>query len=289
MASACAVRSGERPIILAAAAAAPKTPERGRGVPARLVVDRVERASELGLDLDAGDEGHEQRGAGGVLPLCQGERGGQDRHRRVTRQRLLHVIVVEGVRRRPVRERGVLHRGAEVSARDRGLLDSAPMRDQGAHARRRHLGGPGQHHAQGVEDRPAGRPHRRLGELVERLGGHVRRKLLDHRRSALILRAHVSFSLGPAPPGPAFEHLRDRPGHVAGFSLTPDQTAGSRISDIDGQITPARYDRQRADPARRRSKRLPNLADAQALLEVFPELASGLSAEERARLDELPG
>ena len=43
-----------------------------------------------------------------------------------------------------------------------------------------------------------------------------------------------------------------------------------------------------ADPARRRSKRLQDLADAQALLEVFPELASGLSAEERARLDELP-
>ena len=44
-----------------------------------------------------------------------------------------------------------------------------------------------------------------------------------------------------------------------------------------------------ADPARRRSKRLQDLADAQALLEVFPELAAGLSAEERARMDELPG
>jgi len=44
-----------------------------------------------------------------------------------------------------------------------------------------------------------------------------------------------------------------------------------------------------ADPARRRSKRLQDLADAEALLEVFPELASELSAEERARLDQLPG
>jgi hypothetical protein len=44
-----------------------------------------------------------------------------------------------------------------------------------------------------------------------------------------------------------------------------------------------------ADPAQRRSKRLQELADAQALLEVFPELASELSAEERACLDELPG
>jgi hypothetical protein len=39
-----------------------------------------------------------------------------------------------------------------------------------------------------------------------------------------------------------------------------------------------------ADLARRRSKRLQDLADAQALLEAFPELASGLTAEERARM-----
>ncbi len=47
--------------------------------------------------------------------------------------------------------------------------------------------------------------------------------------------------------------------------------------------------RAASDPARRRSKRLQDFADAQALLELFPELASGLSAEERSRLDELPG
>jgi len=46
--------------------------------------------------------------------------------------------------------------------------------------------------------------------------------------------------------------------------------------------------RAAADPARRRSKRLQDLADAQALLEAFPDLARGLSAAERARLDELP-
>jgi hypothetical protein len=44
-----------------------------------------------------------------------------------------------------------------------------------------------------------------------------------------------------------------------------------------------------ADAARSRSKRLQDLVDAQALLEVFPDLASELNAEERARLDELPG
>ncbi len=47
--------------------------------------------------------------------------------------------------------------------------------------------------------------------------------------------------------------------------------------------------RAASDPARRRSKRLQDLADAQALLEAFPDLVRELSAEERARLDELPG
>ena len=43
-----------------------------------------------------------------------------------------------------------------------------------------------------------------------------------------------------------------------------------------------------SDPARRRSKRLQDLADAQALLETNPELAQHLSADEREVLDRLP-
>lgn len=43
-----------------------------------------------------------------------------------------------------------------------------------------------------------------------------------------------------------------------------------------------------SDPARRRSKRLQDLADAQALLETHPELAQHLSADEREVLDQLP-
>lgn len=43
-----------------------------------------------------------------------------------------------------------------------------------------------------------------------------------------------------------------------------------------------------SDPARRRSKRLQDLADVQALLEARPDLAQLLSAEERAVLDKLP-
>jgi hypothetical protein len=42
------------------------------------------------------------------------------------------------------------------------------------------------------------------------------------------------------------------------------------------------------DPARRRSKRLQDLADAQALIESTPTLARELSATERALLDQLP-
>jgi hypothetical protein len=46
--------------------------------------------------------------------------------------------------------------------------------------------------------------------------------------------------------------------------------------------------RAAADPARRRSKRLQDLADAQALLEATPALAEELTPTERALLDQLP-
>ena len=46
--------------------------------------------------------------------------------------------------------------------------------------------------------------------------------------------------------------------------------------------------RAAADPARRRSKRLQDLADAQALLESTPTLLPELSVAERALLDQLP-
>lgn len=46
--------------------------------------------------------------------------------------------------------------------------------------------------------------------------------------------------------------------------------------------------RSGTDPARRRSKRLQDLADAQALLETHPEFAQHLSADEREVLDRLP-
>lgn len=47
--------------------------------------------------------------------------------------------------------------------------------------------------------------------------------------------------------------------------------------------------RAASDPARRRSKRLQDLADVQSLLESTPELVQELTTEERALLDQLPG
>ena len=46
--------------------------------------------------------------------------------------------------------------------------------------------------------------------------------------------------------------------------------------------------RDGSDPARRRSKRLQDLADVQSLLEENPDLIHGLTADERALLDKLP-
>lgn len=43
-----------------------------------------------------------------------------------------------------------------------------------------------------------------------------------------------------------------------------------------------------SDPARRRSKRLQDLGDAQALLEAYPGLREALAPEERSVLDRLP-
>jgi hypothetical protein len=47
--------------------------------------------------------------------------------------------------------------------------------------------------------------------------------------------------------------------------------------------------RAAADPAPRRSKRLQDLADAQALIEVTSDLAAELTPAERALLDQAPG
>jgi hypothetical protein len=72
--------------------------------------------------------------------------------------------------------------------------------------------------------------------------------------------------------------------------------AGAELLELDG--VPLRVIRRAdllheklraaADPARRRSKRLQDLADAQSLLESDPALAAELTAAESAILDRLP-
>jgi hypothetical protein len=56
------------------------------------------------------------------------------------------------------------------------------------------------------------------------------------------------------------------------------------------QVADLLHEKMRAaiDPARRRSKRLQDLADAEALIEANPELTQQLRLEERAILDRLP-
>jgi hypothetical protein len=64
--------------------------------------------------------------------------------------------------------------------------------------------------------------------------------------------------------------------------------AGVRLSIIGRADLLREKLRAATDPARRRSKRLQDLVDAQSLLEAFPDLAHVLTPEERARLDSLP-
>jgi hypothetical protein len=80
---------------------------------------------------------------------------------------------------------------------------------------------------------------------------------------------------------PALADAISRAGLVAAGSL--------RLRVI--QVTDLLHEKLRAgsDPARRRSKRLQDLADAQAILEQRPELDRELTQDERALLEGLPG
>jgi hypothetical protein len=73
---------------------------------------------------------------------------------------------------------------------------------------------------------------------------------------------------------------------VARAVEVPIHGVGLRVLEVADLL----HEKLRAgsDPARRRSKRLQDLADAQALLEQDPGLRDRLSAAERAILDKLP-
>ena len=73
---------------------------------------------------------------------------------------------------------------------------------------------------------------------------------------------------------------------VARSVEVPIHGVGLRVLEVADLL----HEKLRAgsDPARRRSKRLQDLADAQALLEQDPGLYARLSPAERALLDDLP-
>jgi hypothetical protein len=91
-------------------------------------------------------------------------------------------------------------------------------------------------------------------------------------------------------PGDTPVQLTDDPALAGAVSRAEEVEIGGVRLRIIGRAD-LLHEKLRAacDPARRRSKRLQDFADAQVLLEAFPDLARGLSAEERARLDRLPG
>lgn len=103
--------------------------------------------------------------------------------------------------------------------------------------------------------------------------------------------------------GAAFEHSENwssTDGTPVQFSDDPALAAAVVAADevlLEGvplrviRVEDLLHEKLRAgsDPARRRSKRLQDLADVQALLEAKPDLADVLTAEERAVLDALPG
>lgn len=102
--------------------------------------------------------------------------------------------------------------------------------------------------------------------------------------------------------GAAFEHSENwtaADGTPVQFSddpaLTPAVLAAGEVL-LEGvalrviRIEDLLHEKLRAgsDPSRRRSKRLQDLADVQAILEARPDLGRALTVEERAVLDQLP-
>ena len=93
-------------------------PERGRAVPAALIVARIHRAAEPRFDLESDDVGVEQRAAGGAGQLRRREHRRHQRRARMRERDEAHVVVVERVRGGAVGERRVRARSPRRGARD---------------------------------------------------------------------------------------------------------------------------------------------------------------------------
>lgn len=99
----------------------------------------------------------------------------------------------------------------------------------------------------------------------------------------------------------SFEHSNWAAGDGTPVQFSDDPMLGAAVLSagevvVDGLALPViravdllhQKIRAAADPARRRSKRLQDLGDAEALIEAYPELAREVSSEERAVLGRLP-
>jgi hypothetical protein len=90
-------------------------------------------------------------------------------------------------------------------------------------------------------------------------------------------------------PGDTPVRFRDDPALAGAVTRAVEvPVAGQRLRVIGRADLLHEKLRAGSDPARRRSKRLQDLADAQALLEADAELVATLAPEERALLDRLP-
>ena len=178
--------------------------DRRRRVPAADVVIGVERAADGGVDLEAEHVRERERAAVRHLRFAGGQRGGEQRHARVTHQREVRVVEVVRVSRDAVGERGPRRRRAERRADDRRERHAAFDADRTSHDRGRWLARARQHHAQRIERRA---PHAR-----ESLGRDIVERGLDDELGETCGRAHVETiadASGPGNPG-ATAPIRER-------------------------------------------------------------------------------
>ena len=113
---------------------------------------RGHEASQPRGDLDAGHEGGETGAARSALGLTEGEDCRVDRRRRVSQHGLEDVVVVEGVRGRPVRHGGLIGADPRRTADDRGLRMGALIQHFGGQDGRHRFATSGQTHPQPVDE-----------------------------------------------------------------------------------------------------------------------------------------
>src|SRR5581483_707691 len=198
--------------------------ERGRRVPALVVVMIVDGARQPDLGLHADEIGRQQLLAARSALLAQREQRGDQRHRLVAAENAAEIVVVEGVGGGAVDEGGIQRAGAAVGAEDQrlsgGVANAGRLQEQlGARLRQA-----GQRHSDRVDDRcPCGGEGRAGDALVveaadplgqasgERCGGRLRGLVLGHRLSSI---ETCNASAGATRPPQGKGARRPRAGHL---------------------------------------------------------------------------